>query len=112
MLADGPSPPVQSSSPLMEPTGACGPLPIQSGRDLTLNTSDEESGQRSFNPTEVRDVLQMWLDWNQRYENLTHLMYQHATNFHTLQQLADELDRLRLHALAQTAELLRRLGKA
>lgn len=110
MVADGQPPPVESPASFTAHASACSPLPAQD-QNSAVNYRDSASSRGNLDWTQIESVLLMWLDWNQRYENLTQLMYQHATNFHTLQQLADELDRLRLEALARTAELLKSLGK-
>ncbi|MGB9690511.1 hypothetical protein [Thermogutta sp.] len=58
---------------------------------------------------EVAQVLHLWLEWNKNYEKLTESMYRQARDFHSLQLMADELDRLRLRAVAATEHLLTRI---
>jgi hypothetical protein len=58
---------------------------------------------------EVAQVLHLWLEWNKNYEKLTESMYRQARDFHSLQLMADELDRLRLRAIAATEHLLTRI---
>lgn len=54
----------------------------------------------------VETALQLWLRWNENYEKLTEMMFQQATDFTSLQRLADELDELRQKAVALTKQLV------
>ncbi|MBC7352754.1 MAG: hypothetical protein H5U08_10375 [Thermogutta sp.] len=110
MASDVEGPSSHPGPPLWTQLGPCDPSvsghPSSSGlrppRKSTIN------GQ-SIPTDEIADVLRLWLEWNQNYEKLTELMYQQARDFHSLQLMADELDRLRLRAVAATEYLLKRI---
>ncbi|MGQ9505330.1 MAG: hypothetical protein ACUVQG_11625 [Thermogutta sp.] len=61
--------------------------------------------------TEVEKTLEMWLQWNEVYQNLTEQMYEAKTNFHQLEIMADQLDELRLGAVEKTRKILATLRK-
>jgi len=60
---------------------------------------------------EIETILEMWLQWNEAYQNLTQRMYEERTDFHQLEMLADQLDEMRLKAVEKTRRLLTTLRK-
>lgn len=60
---------------------------------------------------EIETTLEMWLQWNEAYQDLTQRMYEDRTDFHQLEMLADQLDEMRLKAVEKTRKLLTTLRK-
>jgi len=53
-----------------------------------------------------KEVLRMWLHWNDAYDQLTARMFQAAHDQRQVEELADHVDRLRARAVAATRKLL------
>ncbi|GEM_PF-5178444 len=60
----------------------------------------------------MQDVLNLWMQWNNAYQELCAMMYSHRYDVQRLESLADDLDRLRQRAVRMTAELLARQQNA
>lgn len=54
----------------------------------------------------MQAALGLWMEWNRAYQELTGLMYSNRYDVKRLENLADELDRLRHRAADLTAQLL------
>jgi hypothetical protein len=53
-----------------------------------------------------KEVLQMWLRWNDASQQVTQLMFRERDNPEKLREMLDDLDRLRLAAVSASQELL------
>ena len=54
-----------------------------------------------------REVLQMWLRWNDASRHVTERMFKERENPEKLQALLDDLDRLRREAVTASQQLLK-----
>jgi thioesterase domain-containing protein len=77
-----------------------------SSQEVPTESADEASVRN-----EIATILDMWLQWNEAYQNLTQRMYEERTDFHQLEMLADQLDEMRLKAVEKTRRLLTALRK-
>ena len=57
-------------------------------------------------PPECERALIAWLRWNDAYERVTAEMYKAGTNQRQLQDLMDQLDRLRREAISLSRKLV------
>ncbi|HWB11257.1 MAG TPA: hypothetical protein VG826_18655 [Pirellulales bacterium] len=66
------------------------------------------TGLESTTSADVRckEVLQMWLKWNDASQHVTELMFQERDNPDKLREILDDLDRMRLAAVSASQELL------
>jgi hypothetical protein len=55
----------------------------------------------------AREVLQLWLRWNEESQQLTARMFAERDNSDKLQQMLDDVDRLRMEAVAASQEILK-----
>lgn len=53
-----------------------------------------------------RDVLALWLRWNQTYERVTELMFSQGSEAAQLESLMDQVDALRNEAISRSRDLL------
>jgi hypothetical protein len=53
-----------------------------------------------------KEVLQLWLKWNDASQHLTELMFRERDNPDKLREMLDDLDRQRLAAVSASRELL------
>jgi hypothetical protein len=53
-----------------------------------------------------KEVLQMWLKWNDASQHATELMFQERDNPDKLREMLDDLDRMRLAAVSASQDLL------
>ncbi|HVA48604.1 MAG TPA: hypothetical protein VNH11_19720 [Pirellulales bacterium] len=53
-----------------------------------------------------REVLQMWLRWNEASQQVTELMFRERENPEKLREMLDDLDRQRLEAVTASRQLL------
>ena len=112
MVSNMESPSSHPGPPLWTQLGPCDSGVSGSPPSQTLHASRQSSVSDESSPTdEIANVLRLWLEWNENYEKLTELMYQQARDFHSLQLMADDLDKLRLRAVAATEVLLKRLNE-
>jgi small-conductance mechanosensitive channel len=55
---------------------------------------------------EWRQAVLLWMRWNDAYERVTEAMFQAGSDQQRVQDLADQLDKLRATAIAQSHKLL------
>jgi hypothetical protein len=53
-----------------------------------------------------KEVLQLWLRWNDASQQVTQLMFHERDDPEKLREILDDLDRLRLAAVSASQELL------
>lgn len=53
-----------------------------------------------------KEVLQMWLRWNEASQQATELMYREREHPEKVRELLDDLDRLRQEAVSASRQLL------
>lgn len=54
----------------------------------------------------ARQVLQMWLRWHEASQKITERMFAERDNAQKLQEMLDDLDRLRQEAVAASQQIL------
>jgi hypothetical protein len=82
-----------------------------SGEPAALATAApvSRSAAREASPeSRAREVLQLWLTWDDADSHLTTQMFLARHDQRRLEALADEVDRLRHQAVAATRKLMRR----
>ncbi|HVX13071.1 MAG TPA: hypothetical protein VHC22_17945 [Pirellulales bacterium] len=53
-----------------------------------------------------KEVVQMWLRWNDASQQMTERLFEHREDPQRLQEMLDDLDRLRLEAVSASRQLL------
>lgn len=53
-----------------------------------------------------REVVQLWLQWNTAYEQITERLYQHGRDPRRIEDLMDQMDQVRRQAVRQSRELV------
>lgn len=68
--------------------------------------SGDETGT-AMQSERLREALQAWMQWNDRYENLSANMYRAGHDVSQMKSLAAEVDQLRQKAVGLTRDLIR-----